>query len=100
MPPKLGDWKTTSAGCLPAGVSLNLGGNTSSPTERVTGAQADTARTPVNSSKTASLQASRKPEDKEKGSEESKQFDPGGKGKKPQPWNAVVMVLFSFLGET
>ena len=92
--------RTTAAGCLPAGVSSNLGGNTSSPTERVTGTRAGTATTPVNSSKTSSLQASRKPEDKEKGSEENKQFDPGGKGEKPPPWNAAVMVLFSFLGGT
>ena len=76
--------RTTATGCLPAGVSSNLGGNTS-PTERVTGTRADTATTPVNSSKTASLQASRKPEDSETGSEENKQFNPGGKGEKPPP---------------
>ena len=92
--------RTTAAGCLPAGVSSNLGGNTSSPTERVTGKRAGTATTPVNSSKTPSLQVSRKPEDKEKSSEENKQYDPGGKGEKPPPWNAAVMVLFSFLGGT
>ena len=63
---------------------LNLGGNTSSPTERV-GTRAGTATTPVRSLKTTSLKASRKPEDREKGSEENKQFDPGGKGEKPPP---------------
>ena len=92
--------RTTAAGCLPASVSSNLGGNTSSPTERVTRTRAGTATTPINSSKIASLQANRKPEDKEKGSEENKQIDPGGKGEKPPPWNAVAMVLFSFLGGT
>ena len=89
--------RTTAAGCLPAGASSNLGGNTSSPTQRVTGTRAGTATSPVNSSKFASLQASSKPKDKEKDSEEDKQFDPGGKGKKPPPWNAAVMVLFFFL---
>ena len=92
--------RTTTVGCLPADVSFNLGGNTSSPTERVTGTRAGTATTPVNSSKTSSLQASRKPEDKEKGNEENKQFDPGGKGEKPPPWNGAVMVLFFFMGGT
>ena len=29
-----------------------------------------------------------------KGNEENKQFDPGGKGEKPPPWNAAVMVFF------
>ena len=92
--------RTTADGCLAAGVGSNLGGNTSSPTERVTGTRIGTATTPVNPSKTASLEASSKPEDKEKGSEENKQFHPGGKEEKPPPWNAAVMVLFSFLGET
>ena len=77
----------------------NQGGDTSPPTERV-GTRAGTASTPANSSNTIFRKASRKPEDKDKGSEEDKQFDPGGKGKKPPPWNAAVMVLFSFLGGT
>ena len=37
-------------------------------------------------------------EHKEKGSEENKQFDPGGKGEKPPPWNATVIVLLFFSG--
>ena len=89
--------RTTADGCLLVGVGSNLGGNTSSLTERV-GTRAGTATTPVRSLKTASLKASRKPEDKEKGSEENNQFDPGGNGEKPLPWNAAVMVLLSFSG--
>ena len=45
-------------------------------------------------------EGNRKPEDKDKGSEENKQFDPGGKGEKPPPWNAAVMVSFYFMGGT
>ena len=78
----------------------NQGGNTSSPTERVD-TRASTATAPANSSNAIFLKASRKPEDKEKGSKANKQFDPGGKGKKPPPWNAAVMVILSFfLGGT
>ena len=77
----------------------NQGGDTSPPTERV-GTRADTATTPANSSNTIFMEASRKPEDKDKGSKENKQFDPVEKGQKPPPWNAAVMVLFSFLGGT
>ena len=36
-------------------------------------------------------QQGHKPKDKNKGSEENKQFDPGGKGEKPPPWNAAVI---------
>ena len=75
------------------------GSDTFPPTERV-GTRADTATTPVNSSNTIFRKASRKPEDNDKGSKENKHFDPGGKGEKPPPWNAIVMVSFSFLGGT
>ena len=75
------------------------GGDTSPPTERAD-TRAGTATTPANSSNTIFLKASRKPDDKDKASEENKQIDPGGKGEKPPPWNAAVMVLFSFLGGT
>ena len=60
------------------------GGYTSPPTERV-GTRAGTATTPENSSNTIIRKASPKPKDKDKCSEENKQFDPGGKGEKPPP---------------
>ena len=74
----------------------NVGGDTSSPTERVDTLADSKITTAPTASNTIFLKASRKPEDKEKGSEENKQFDPGGKGEKPPPWNAAVMVLLSF----
>ena len=45
------------------------------------------------------LQQGHKPRDKEKVSEESKQFDPGGKGEKAPFWNAAVTLSFFFCGE-
>ena len=71
--------RTTADGYLLVGMGSNQGGDTSSPTERV-GTRAGTATTPAISSNTIFLKASRKPEDKDKGSEENKQSDPGGKG--------------------
>ena len=38
--------------------------------------------------------AGHKPKDKEKGSEENKQFDHGGKGEKAPLWNAAVTLCF------
>ena len=36
-------------------------------------------------------------QNKDKDSEENKQFDPDGEGgEQPPPWNAAVMVVFSF----
>ena len=75
----------------------NQGGDISSPKERV-GTQAGSATTPANLSNTIFRQQGYKPKDKDKGSEENKQFDPGGKGEKPPPWNATVMVLSFFSG--
>ena len=72
----------------------NQGGDTS-PTERV-GTRVGTATTPANSSSTIFRKASHKPEDKDKGSEENKQFDRRRKREKPPLWNAAVMVSFSF----
>ena len=80
------------------GMGSNQEGDISPPTERV-GTRASITTRPVNSSNTIFQKASRKPEDKDKGSEKNKQFDPGGKGEKPPPWNAAVVVLFSFRGE-
>ena len=47
------------------------------------------------------LQQGHKPRDEEKGSEENKQFDPGGKGEKAPLWNAAVTlsVFLFFWGE-
>ena len=88
--------RTTAADCLP-GVGSNVGRNTSSPTERVIGTRAGSVTTtpPVDSSKTAFLQTRRKPKDPKTGSEESKQFDPGGKVGEPPYWKASVLVVFS-----
>ena len=83
-PPNGEAGRTTADGYLLVGIGSNQGGDTSSPTESV-GTRAGTATTRANSSNTIFLKASRKPEDKKKGSEESKQFDPGGKGEKPPP---------------
>ena len=43
------------------------------------------------------LQEVHKTEGKNKGSEQNKKFDPGGKGGKPPPWNAAVILSFLFL---
>ena len=77
-PPNEGTWetgRTTAGGFLTAGVSPNQWGDISSPaTERV---DTRAVRTTTN---IAFLQQGHKPKDKDKGSEENKQFDPGGKG--------------------
>ena len=73
--------RTTAAGCLTAGVGLNLGGNTSSPTERIIGTRGGSVATTPDSSKTIFLQASRK----HKANEENKQFNRGGTGEEPTP---------------
>ena len=94
-PPNEGTWetgRTTANGFLTAGVGLNLGKHTSSTTERV-----DTRAVRTTTANITFLQQGHKTKDKEKGSEENKQFDPGGEGgKQPPPWNAAVMVVFSF----
>ena len=82
-PPNGETGRTTADGYLLVGMG-SQGGDTSSPTESV-GTRAGTTTTRANSSDTIFLKASRKPEDKDTGSEESKQFDPGGKGEKPPP---------------
>ena len=91
--------RTIADGDLLVGMGSDQGGDTSPPTERA-GTRAGRATTPANSSNTILRKASRKPEDKDKGSKENKQFDPGGKGEKPPPWNAAVMVSLSFLQGT
>ena len=101
-PPNWETWetgRTIADGYLLVGMGLNQRGDTSLPTERV-GTRAGTATTPANSSNIIFLKVSRKHVDKDKDNEENKQFDPGEKGDKPPPWNAAVIVLFSFLGGT
>ena len=91
--------RTIADGYLLVGMGSNQGGDTSPPTGRA-GTRAGTATTPANSSNIIFRKASRKPEDKEKGSNENNQFDPGEKREKPPPWNAAVLISFSFLGGT
>ena len=83
--------RTTAAGFLTAGVGSSQGGNISSPTERAK----STATIADISSKAATPENRRH----KTTSEENKQFDPGGKGKKVPPWNAAVTLL-SFSGES
>ena len=93
-PPNEGTWdqgRTTAAGLLTAGVGSNQGGNISSPTER-----AKNTKTFANISSTAATPENRRHKTT---SEENKQFDPGGKGKKAPPWNAAVILLY-FSGES
>ena len=102
-PPNEGIWekgRTIADGYLLVDMGSNPGGDIPSPTERVDTRAARTTTTTSNSSNTIFRQQSHKPEDKDKGSEENKQFDPGRKGEKPPPWNAAVMALsFFFLEE-
>ena len=71
--------QTTADGFLTAGVGSNLGKHTSPTTERV---ETRAVRTTVN---ITFLQQGHKPKDKEKGSEENKQFNPGGEGGEQPP---------------
>ena len=100
-PPNEGTWeqrRTTANGFLTAGVDSGQGGRISSPKKRV-GTRAGTAMTPENSSNASIFRkASRKPGDKTP-NEENKQFDPGGRGEKAPPWNAVVTLPFFSGGE-
>ena len=96
-PPNGETERTTTDGCLLVGVCSNSGGNTFPPAENAAETRPDSkSTTPPAASNTVFLKANRKPEDKEKGSEENKQFDPGRKREKPSPWNVAVMVLLFF----
>ena len=76
------------------GIGSNQRGNISSPTtERV---DTRAVRTTAN---ITFLQQGHKPKDKDKVSEENKQFDPGGKGGKAPLWNAAVILFLFFWGE-
>ena len=69
----------------------NQGGDIYSPTTKRVDTRA--VRTTAN---ITFLQQGYKPKDKDKGSEENKQFDPGGKGDKAPFWNAAVTLSFFF----
>ena len=89
--PHWGTGQIPAESCLLVGVGSNLGGNIFSPTERAIGTRTgNVTTTPVASSKTASLQTSRKPKDKKTANEENMQFDPTEKGEQPPPWKAGV----------
>ena len=96
--PNEGTWekgRTIADGYSLVGMGSNQGGDISSPTtERV---DTRAVRTTAN---TTFLQQGHKPIDDEKGSEENKQFDPGGKGEKPPLWNAAITLSFFFWGES
>ena len=94
-PPNEGTWetgRTTADGFLTAGVGPNQGGDISSPTTERVDTQA--VRTTAN---ITFPQQDHKPRDEEKGSEENKQFDPGGKGEKSTALERGCNVYFSFL---
>ena len=84
--------RTTVDGCLLAGVSSNLGGNVLPLEELGIGMQTD--------SQTVFLQMSRKPGDSEPGSEENKQFDPGGKEGCHRFKKRIYWYYFLFWGNT
>ena len=91
-PPNEGTWetgRTTADGFLTAGVGSNQGGDISSPTTE----HVDTRAVRTTADITF-LQQGHKPRDEDKGSEENKQFDPGGKGE-----TAPTVTLF-FPGES
>ena len=91
--------RTTTNGFLTAGVGSNQAGDISSPIERVDTRAATKITTKSAASNTVSLRTRSNPQDKKTFSEENKQFDPGGEGgEQPPPWNAAVMVAFSFPG--
>ena len=97
-PPNGETGRTTADGCLLVGMGSDQGGDTSSPTERVNTRTDSKITTAPSAPNTTLLQARRKPNDKKTLSEENRRYDSGGKGEKPLPWNAAVMVLFSFSG--
>ena len=97
-PPNEGTWekgRTIAAGYLLVGMGSNQEGDISSPTTECVDSQA--VRTTAN---ITFLQQGHKPKDEENGSEKNKQFDPGGKGEKAPLWNAAVIFILLFSGES
>ena len=82
--------KTTASGILTTGAGPSQGENISS-TERATRM--------VTVADIASIAATPSKRRHKTFSEENKQFDPGGRGEKAPPWNAVVPLPFFFWGE-
>ena len=96
-PPNEGTWdqgRTIADGYSLVGMGSNRGGDISSPTTEDVGTRA--VRTTVD---IIFLQQGHKPKDKDKGSEENKQFDPGGTGEKTPLSNAAVTLPFYFWGK-
>ena len=80
--PKKGIWekgRTIADGYLLVNMGSNQGEDISLPTERVDTPAVRTTTTTFNSSNTIFQQQGHKPKDKDKDSEENKQFDPEGK---------------------
>ena len=106
-PPNEGTWetgRTTADGFLTDGVGSNQEGNISSPTERVGTTKSTTTSADISSptehvGTRAGTAATPEKCRHKTTSEESKQFDPGGKREKAPLWNAAV-TLFSFSGES
>ena len=92
-----GTWEkgqTIANGYSLVGTGLNQGGDISPPTTECV----DTRAVRTTAAITFKQQGD-KPKDKDKGSEENKQSDPGGKGEKAPLWNAAVTLSFFFWGE-
>ena len=97
-PPNEGTWekrRTIADSYLFVGMGPNQRGDISSPTTKPVDTRAVRTKTNI-----TFLQQGHKPKDKDEGSEENKQFDPGGKGEKAPLWNAPVTLSFSFSGES
>ena len=91
-PPNEGTWdqgRTTADGFSTAGVGSNQEGNIVSSTTKIVDTRTSTKSTRTTADITF-LQLGHKPRDKEKGSEENKQFDPGGKREEAPFRNAAV----------
>ena len=96
-PPNEGIWETGQTiadGYLLVAMGSNQVGDISSPTERVYTRSIRTTTTTSEASNITFLQQGHKRKDKDKGSKENKQFDPGRKEKNPPPWNAAVILFF------
>ena len=72
-----------------AAMGSNQGGNIFSPTTESVHTRAVRTTAGI-----TFLQQGHKPKDEDKGNEENKQFDPGGKGEKAPLWNVAVTLCF------
>ena len=97
-PPNEGTWekrRTIADGYLLVGMGSNQRVDISSPTT----ARVDTRAVRTTANITFPQQGN-KLKAEEKGSNENKQFDPGGEGEKAPLWNAAVISLFLFSEES